>query len=280
MNEFPRTMVGGVSVPRLICGCNSFLGYSHISDARDKHIKALFDKPSKMADVVEIFARRGCNAFLSGATEFVATALAEVEQRTGVKMIWMATPGAPTLDEWKVKVDQAKKWNATFILPHQATTDPRLDAPGRCLKPELVEYLKYVREVGLIPGLSTHTPQSVICADTSNADVETYLQPYNAAGFFCHVETDWVARVIRDAKKPVVVIKPLASGRLLPPTGFTFVWNTIRDCDMVAVGTMSTYEAEADIDLCLSIIQRRQSDTDLQVTRSKQFLVAPGKVSS
>jgi hypothetical protein len=280
MNTFPRTTIGGVSVPRLVCGCNSFLGYSHISDARDKHIKALFDKPSKMADVVEIFARNGCDAFLSGPTEFVANALAEVEQRTGVKMLWLATPGAPNMDEWKQKVDQCKKWNATFILPHQATTDPRLDPIGRCLKPELVEYLKYVREVGLVPGLSTHTPQSIVCSDVSGADVETYLQPYNAAGFFCQVETDWVAKVIRDAKKPVVVIKPLACGRLLPPTGFTFVWNTIRDCDLVAVGTMSTYEAESDIELCRSILEHRQSQLGLQVTRSKAFLVAPGTVGA
>ncbi len=41
MSEFPRTTVGGVSLPRMIIGDNWFLGYSHTSLAKDKFIKAL-----------------------------------------------------------------------------------------------------------------------------------------------------------------------------------------------------------------------------------------------
>jgi hypothetical protein len=139
MEQFPRTMVAGVSMPRLICGCNSFLGFSHISAARDKHIRELFDTPGKMANVVEVFARQGCNAFLSGPTEFVHEALLEVEQRVGSKMLWMATPGAGNLTEWKKAVDQCRQWGVTFCLPHQATTDPLLDRVNRCLTPQLTE---------------------------------------------------------------------------------------------------------------------------------------------
>ena len=39
MAEFPRTTVGGVSLPRLIAGTNWFLGYSHTSLAKDKFIR-------------------------------------------------------------------------------------------------------------------------------------------------------------------------------------------------------------------------------------------------
>jgi len=274
MDEFPRTTVGGISMPRLICGCNSILGYSHISHARDKHIKELFDKPSKMANVVEVFARRGCNAFLSGPTEFVHQAITDVEQRTGKPMLWMATPGGGNLDEWKKAVDQCKAWRVTICLPHQSVTDPRLDRLTSRLGPQLIEYLSYVRQAGMLPGLSTHTPESITFTDnTPEADVETYIQPYNAAGFYCQVETDWLAWIIRNAKRPVTVIKPLASGKLLPPTGLTFVWNTIRECDMVAIGTMSVYEAEEDIELSMSILARRAAEIKLQVTRSKETLM-------
>jgi hypothetical protein len=41
MTEFPRTTVGGVSLPRLIAGTNWFLGYSHTSLAKDRFIKEL-----------------------------------------------------------------------------------------------------------------------------------------------------------------------------------------------------------------------------------------------
>jgi hypothetical protein len=267
-------MVGGVSTPRLICGCNSFLGYSHISAARDAHIRELFDTPSKIADVVEVFTRRGCNAFSSGPHPFIHHALDEVQQRTGTRVLWMATPDATNMDDWKRAVDQVKAWGATFCFTHQSTTDPRLDRFQQRLNPELVQFLNYVSQAGMVPGLSTHTPESMPFADaTPEAGVETYIQPYNAAGFFCQVETDWLAHAIHNAKKPVTVIKPLGSGKLLPPTGLTFVWNTIRPCDMVTIGTMSAYEAEEDIELSLAILAHRKPEVQLQFTRSKKSLL-------
>jgi len=277
VEHFPRTMVAGVSMPRLICGCNSLLGYSHISAARDKHIRQLFDRPGKMADVIEVFARRGCNAFMSGPdpTGMVNQAIDEVRQRTGEPMIWVATPSGHTPEEWKKAVDYCKAHDATFCFSHQGTTDPRLDRLNCRLGPQLIEYHQYVKACGMVPGLSTHMPESVVFADaTPEAGIETYIQPYSALGFMCQVETDWIAKVIAKANKPVMTIKPLASGKLLPPTGLTFVWNSIRDCDMVTIGTMSTFEAEECIELSLSILERRASGVELQSTRSKKALMA------
>lgn len=276
MGEFPRTMVGGISMPRLLCGTNWFLGYSHTSKAKDKLITDLFDTPAKMAKVVAVFARHGCNALMSPANEFVAEALHEVEQQVGVPMIWITTPqymewGKP--DTWKAAVDHAKELGATFCFPHQCITDPRIDRINHCLAPQLLEHLAYVREAGLIPGLSSHMPEAVTCSDACGADVETYIQPYNAAGFMCQVETDWVQQTIQNAKKPVMTIKPLAAGRLLPPTGLAFVWNTIRDCDMVTLGTFSTYEAEESIEISLACLERRTAGVELQFTRSKKSIV-------
>jgi hypothetical protein len=86
------------------------------------------------------------------------------------------------------------------------------------------------------------------------------------------VEADWVMRIIRDAKKPVMTIKPLASGRLLPVVGLAFVWNTIREQDMVTIGTTTPDEAREVIELSLDILQRRMPDNELQKTRSKTSL--------
>ena len=273
MSEFPRTMVGGVSMPRLICGSNWFLGFSHTSRAKDRFIKELFDTPQKVADLMEVFMRYGCNAVMAPSFEMVALAIEEVRQRTGEDMIYICTPGYKDgPDSWKAAVDEAKQFGATFCFPHQSVTDPRLDRVNRCLHPQLVERLQYVRDMEMIPGLSSHTPESVVCSDASDADVETYIQPYNAAGFLCQVETDWVQNIIHNARKPVMTIKPLAAGRLMPPTGLTFVWNTIRDCDMVTLGTFNTYEAEEDIELSLACLERRKAEVELQKTRSKRSI--------
>ena len=277
MAGFPRTEVGGISVPRLVCGSNWMLGYSHQTKAKDRFIKELFDTPEKVADVIEVFARAGCNAFMSMPSEFIREALDEVEQRAGVEMIWFATPfyaesGKP--DTWKQSVELTKRLRAQFCFPHASATDPLLDKVNRRLDPMLVDHLRVVREMGMVPGLSTHSPEAIICCDTSEADVATYIQPYNAAGFLCHLETDWLQRIFLNAKKPVLTIKPLAAGRLHPVSGLTFVWNTIRDRDMVTIGTMSAYEAEEVIEISLACLEGREPNVDLQFTRSKRSVMA------
>jgi hypothetical protein len=271
-------MVGGVSMPRLICGSNWMLGHSHTSKAKDRFIRDLFDTPKKIADLVEVFARAGCNAYMSCPDKMVAEALREVEQRTGSEMLWIATPHYYELgnsDSWKEAVEFCKTLGATFCFPHQAVTDPLLDRVNHSLTPTLIEHLRVVREAGLLPGLSTHMPESIIYADACESDVVSYVQPYNSTGFLCQVEVDWIQEIIRNAHHPVMTIKPLAAGRILPPVGLQFVWNTIRDCDMVTVGTMNAYEAEEVIEISLACIENRRADVELQQTRSKRSLVGP-----
>jgi len=127
-----------------------------------------------------------------------------------------------------------------------------------------------IRERGLIPGLSTHLPEAIVYANETNLDVETYISMYNAMGFLMSIEVDWVTRLIQRAKKAVMTIKPMAAGQLRPLQALTFVWNTIREKDMVTVGTMSPEEAEELIELSLSILEKRASALELQETRSKE----------
>ena len=138
---------------------------------------------------------------------------------------------------------------------------------------DLDKYTAMIREREMIPGLGTHMPETPRVADAQGADVETYIQMYNAIGFLMQVEVDWVMRVIRNAQKPVMTIKPLAAGSLLPPVGLAFVWNTIRDQDMVTIGTTTPDEAREVIDLSLDYLNRRLPDHELQATRSKASLV-------
>ncbi len=129
-----------------------------------------------------------------------------------------------------------------------------------------------IRERGMTPGL-THIPESVVYADESGLDVETYIQIFNSMGFLMQVEVDWVAHIIRHAKKPVITIKPMAAGQLRPFQALTFSWNAIRDCDMVTVGTIAPEEAQELVDLSLDILSRRPVELELQKTRSKSTIL-------
>jgi hypothetical protein len=121
----------------------------------------------------------------------------------------------------------------------------------------------------MIPGLSTHMPETSVYADRTGLDVATYIQIYNAAGFLMQIEVDWVHRMIWNARKPVITIKPLAAGRLPPLVGLAFSWSSLREIDMVCIGVYTPYEAEEAIELSLAILERRAPRVELQETRSK-----------
>jgi hypothetical protein len=126
-----------------------------------------------------------------------------------------------------------------------------------------------IREAGMIPGLSTHMPEAPVYADETGLDVATYVQIYNAVGFLMHIEIDWVHRMIWNAKKPVITIKPLAVNKVMPLVGLAFNWSTIRDQDMVCVGTTTPEEVREILEISFSILQRRTPEVQLQRTRSK-----------
>ncbi len=276
MDLFPRTDVGGVSLPRLLIGTNWFLGYSHTSNAKSQFIKEL-QTPSKIADVICVFLDSGVDAVMGPVSEILENGIREAEQRSGKSVIRILTPsfnvipgGEPDQEPERV-FDFTKEMGATFCLPHQCVTDALTDRMHRKIR-DLERYTAMIRERDMIPGLSTHMPEAIVYADKQEADVETYIQIYNAAGFLMQVETDWVMRIIRQARKPVMTIKPLAAGKLLPPVGLAFVWATIRERDMVTIGTTTPDEAREVIEFSLDMLLDREADTELQATRSKASL--------
>jgi len=281
---FPRTTIDNVSVSRFVIGTNWFLGFSHTTAARDALIRATMT-PERMADIIAVFLREGVDTIMGAFTAAdrvfapvvggLRQAVAEAEQRVGRKCILISTP---TIDirntpegmaEVERTFDSTAEAGATICMPHQFCTDRLVDTLSRRIN-NMDVYCKMIRDRGMIPGLSTHMPETIVYADETDLDIGTYISIYNAAGFLMHLEVEWVHRIIWDAKHPVMTIKPMAAGRLTPLVGLAFNWATIRDIDMVTVGTSSPDEAREVIELSYSILERRAANLQLQETRSKQ----------
>jgi len=273
MDGFPRTEVGGQSISRLIVGTNWFLGYSHTSAAKDRFIKSFMSR-ERIADILTVFLEHGVDAIMGMPVPMLTQAIEDAQDRVGRPMYTILTPtvsvlpGGPPEQEPERVYDQAKALGATFCFPHSSCVDRMVDRLHEEIR-DMDRHSALIRERGMIPGLSTHMPVTVTIADKTGADVETYIQLYNAAGFLMQVEADWVMRIIQNAKKPVMTIKPLAAGRLLPVVGLAFVWSTLRDQDMVTIGTSTPDEAREVIDISMDLLSRRVPDYELQTTRSK-----------
>lgn len=287
MDAFPRTTVGGLSLSRMIIGTNWFLGYTHCSGGKTRAVERLVTSRDSIAAIIAAFLRRGVDTIMCPHTKTVIPeAIAEAEQRAGRKCIVVSTPAftctprTPVdgfdLGEVERVLDAEVAKGVSICMPHTSTTDLMVDKCTREVR-RMDAVCRLIREHGMIPGLSTHIPETVLFADETGLDVETYIQIFNAMGFLMQVEVDWIARVIHNAKHPVMTIKPMAAGQLRPYQALTFSWNAIRDCDMVTVGTMAPEEAEELVDLSLSILERRPFDGQLQATRSKASLVGSAR---
>ena len=279
MSGFPRTVAGGLTVSRMIIGTNWFLGFSHTTPSKDDLIRSRVCDRKKIADILEVFLQAGVDTIMGLITmPPLPDAIKDAEDRTGVPVIRVSTPTFPVGRETPVSgfdpgavaaiLDEQAAHGVHICMPHMGTTDCLVDRCTRSIR-RIEELIVPIRDRGMIPGLSTHMPESIVYADETDIDVETYVSLYNAMGFLMQIEVDWVCRIIHEARKPVMTIKPMAAGQVRPFQGLAFAWNTLRDMDMVTVGTMSPREAEEVIELSLSILEKRPACRALQETRSK-----------
>jgi len=268
--KFPMTRIGDLEVSRLLCGTNSFFGYSHLSAARSTWLRRYFTL-ERIVEVMHAMAEEGINATVSMQREPLMPLALERLEKLGHKMHWIATPGGATLDELKEGIREAADVGAAVCMPHTSYTDSHLNIAEQTIA-GAEEISALIRELGMIPGWSTHRPEVITVSDAAGYDMETYVQPFNPVGFLCAVETDWMQRVINNTPKTVIAIKPLAAGRINPPTGLGFAYQHLDPRHTVCIGCMSPEEAQEDIALARAFIAAETPDVPLQTTRSKKTL--------
>ncbi|NLG37958.1 MAG: hypothetical protein GX549_08060 [Clostridiales bacterium] len=262
--KFPRTMVGGRSLPRMIIGTNWLLGYSHTGAAADSLIRNLHDGARSVSDVFIPCLQSGVDAVMGPilGAPLLDDAIRMAEDTVGRGMIRIDTPTLNVDDtaagrrEAEEKIAACKKLGADFCLIHHSSAEQLVNKNLRAM-PRLPDYLRMIRDHDMIPGLSAHMPELVLYADANEYDVETYIQIFNCMGFLMQVEIESVHRIIWSAKKPVMTIKPMAAGRCTPFVGITFNYSVLRDCDMVTVGCLTPQEAREDIEIGMAAIERR-----------------------
>lgn len=282
--EFPRTEVAGVSLPRLIAGCNWISGFSHQGPAKDSLILKKHSAPESVADIFAAFLSEGVDACLGlfSVDTDLHEAVLMAQERSGREMIIMDEPILNMEDtpqarrEAEAEIKKCAQRGARFCLPLHSCIEQLLDKRTKTID-RLPDYLSMIRDAGMIPGLSAHMPEVIQYADLNEYDVETYIQIYNCMGFLMQVEIESVSKIIHAAKKPVLTIKPCAAGRVTPYVGLNFAYNTIREQDMVCIGCFNPNEALEDVEFARAAIERRAPDIQ---TRNSPLVssVISGKV--
>ena len=280
---FPRTTVGGVSIPRMIIGTNWMLGWSHRSPAADRMIKDHHSSPKNVADLLGVFLDEGVDTIM-GLFEDKPAMMRGIhlaEERANRKLIMIDTPiinvddNAKARKEAEARIKLSKKLGATFCLVHHSSAE-QLVNKNKGTMDRLPDYLDMIRQAGMVPGLSAHMPELVLYSDANGYDVETYIQIYNCMGFLMQVEIEYINKVIWNAKKPVMTIKPMAAGRATPFVALNFSWSTIRPQDMVTVGCFRPDEAREDIEISRAALEHRAPDLEGRASPNKTAALSAG----
>ena len=261
---FPRTNVGGLSLSRMVIGTNNIMGGSHRTHARDVHIKGINNNAEAVAEIIEAYLQYGVDTIIGGLSKskFALDGIKLAQERTGKRIYFIdltVYDMRDTKEARQAAYDHIKNCKAAGVdicMPLHICVEELVNKQKRTID-RIDDYTYMIREQGMIPGLSAHMPEIIEYTDENGYDVETYIQIYNASGFLMQIEVETVHKIIWNAKKPVLTIKPMAAGHLNPFVGLTFSWATLRPQDMVAVGCMTAEEAHEAVEYSMAALERR-----------------------
>lgn len=276
---FPRTEVGGISLPRILIGTNWLLGWSHTSSSADAQIRDRYQKPEDFFPVLEAYAEYDIDAIM-GIFSYgnILEGVRYAEERLNRPFTLIDTPGINVDDSKEGRaaarsvIHESAQNGAKIFLIHHTSVEQLVNKNLRAI-PRLPDYLYMIREEGMIPGLSAHMPECVRYSDENEYDVETYIQIFNCAGFLMQVEVENVARMIQTAKKPVMTIKSMAAGRVTPYVGLTFNWNVIRPWDMITLGVTDAREVHEDVEISMAALEHRFPGMEARNSPVKQDIL-------
>ncbi len=271
MSGFPQFRVEGVTLPRVICGTNALLGWSHVSPGRDAWIREYFT-PDRIARVLAKCIDLGVTAVMGPLFPRLIDALDETEKLTGVRMTWVSTTNAGMAPKGKEeeiqKARAAGNTEEVLAIARESTAEQAamLKAAGApiCLfhggwidrwpvdngrLRDFSRFTQAIREAGLIPGAMTHDSQRLSELVSGGYDLSLFGTPVNKGGWNMRPSRDEALGVIAKVGKPVLAIKTLACGRFDEHHIADWLnWAVdVEGIEAVVIGVMVEQEAEESI---------------------------------
>jgi hypothetical protein len=237
-STLPTIALGPHRITRLILGGNPIYGYSHFNRLYDSHLRD-YHTPERVVDLLRSSTAAGINAWQNS---YAPRTIEDVERcrEAGVKFHWLLL-GKPDWAEKPEAILDAAKHKPIGIAPHGSLAE-RLDRAGKL--DQLKDLLKRIRDTGALVGLSSHNPALIERAESEGWDVDYHMcclyyltRPREefakligeapVGEIYLPSDRERMLRTVRAAKKPCLVYKVLAAGRLdLSPGG---VERTLRE---------------------------------------------------
>ncbi len=248
----PRIKFGKVSLSRLVCGANPFNAGSHLSVFVNRQMRQYYT-PEQILKTLRRCQDVGINCWQSGSDKY------KMYRRfidQGGKMHYISINSDPA------EIEPIAKAGGLGIAHHGETTDNLFKADNL---DKIHDFLKRVRDAGLMVGVSTHMPVVIEAIEDKGWDVDYYMAcvyerhrseaelkkllghvPIPLREVYLQEDPPRMFRVMRQTKRPCLAFKILAAGRLSEreawvEKAFRETFQSIKSNDGVIIGIYDEY---------------------------------------
>jgi len=251
--KLPQIKLGPHSISRLICGANCFNGGSHLSTFVNMEMRQYYT-PEQILKTLRRCEQVGINCWQSGLGN-VEMYRDFVDQ--GLKMHYIAIAAGKSEG-----IHKLKEGGCVAIAHHGETTD-NLFKQGKI--DDIHDYLKRVRDAGMLVGVSTHMPAVVDAIESKGWDLDYYMTcvyerhrtrdelkellgytPIPEREVYLEEDPPRMFKAIRQTERPCLAFKFLAAGRLSDrrqwvERAFRQTYESIKPTDGAIVGIYDRY---------------------------------------
>lgn len=260
----PQIALGPHRVSRLIVGSNTIAGGSHLSRFLNLHLKRYFTPENTLA-LLRRCQEVGINTWQTGGVGHLPLLRQFREQGGEMQLIILAReePDLPAI------LEQTRAAGTIGVAHHGEVTD-RLWKAGQI--DQIPEFLKKVRDTGMLVGISTHIPSVVDYVESEGWDVDFYMTcvyerhrtreelrgllgevPIPIPEVYLESDPPRMYHVMRQTQRPCLAFKILAAGRLcdrpeVVEQAFEASLRQMKANDAAIVGLYPEFEDQAGID--------------------------------
>lgn len=254
----PLVPFGKHRITRLISGANPIYGYSHFNYVFSAHMGE-YHTTERVLSFLEQLERAGVNTWQASWSERLEKDWLRYKEQGGKLQLLMLS--RPTFNDEPEMLKRAVKLKPMGIAQHGGSTNRLWDA-GKFERS--LDYLKQIRDTGVMVGLSCHNPLEVEYAEEKGWDVDYYmtslyymLRPraefekilggqLPLGEIYLPSDPPRMMETIRKAKKPCLAYKVLAAGRSVDSPEHVkermgVAFNGIKATDAMIVGLYQRY---------------------------------------
>src|SRR3954453_2345419 len=256
----PTVKFGRAEITRLIVGSNPFYGYSHFNRTMDQSMREWYTQDRRM-EVLHAAERSGINTW---QVHYDTQPMADLARYRGEggKMHLILLADFELMKNPKL-LPEVAKLGPLGIAHHGNRTDERLRSGQKSL---VRDFLKAVRDTGVLVGLSTHNPAVIDTVESEGWDLDYYqaclyrvsrTPEESRAEFgeapvgetFMEKDPERMCKMLRQTKRSCLAFKLLGAGRTSNSPqqvekAFRFAYANIKAGDAAIVGMFPRYRDE------------------------------------